>query len=170
MSLSEPACRFPSKLNMGFPKEVKQKTIAFILRETASGKREILLHSFASLPELPRRLPGGGVEEDETIEQAIHRELFEETGKDIWQLKRKLGVQSYFKPYINAQVVRHDFLFWSPINVPDSWVNRIKSSGGDAGSIFFFHWADSENLVNIDEEHRPFLTPDYLPELFDIGL
>ena len=107
------------------------------------------------------------MEEGETPEQALHRELREETGLTDLQFERKLGVQAYYKPFIQAQVERHDFLLWASAEVPDSWEFQVQGNGADAGDIFGFRWLDAQSLDGIDEEHRPFITPSYVPELFD---
>ncbi|MFK7802563.1 MAG: NUDIX domain-containing protein [Anaerolineae bacterium] len=146
---------------------IRRKVVAFVLRIAPSGQPEILLHSFVSDPDLPHRLPGGGVDPGESVEQAIQRELHEETGFSEWKTGRKLGVQSYFKPYINAHVERHDFLVHADLDVPDAWENQVHGEGDDAGMTFRFEWRGSRSLKNIDEEHRPFIESDYIPELFE---
>ncbi len=52
-----------------------QKLTAFVLRTTPAAKCEILLHRFITAPTVPLRLPGGAVEDGETPEQALVREL-----------------------------------------------------------------------------------------------
>jgi len=146
---------------------VQKKVTAFIVRPSRAGFNELLVHSFAADPSLPMRLPGGGIQEQETPEQALMRELREETGLEALHLVRKLGVQAYYKAYFEADVERHDFLLRSLIDLPDQWEHRVGGNGGDAGAVFRFHWLNPQALTNIDEEHRRFITPDYLPELFN---
>ncbi len=62
---------------------------------------------------------------------------------------------------------RHDFLLLVPGNLPDSWQFRVQGVGDDAGDVFGFCWLDGQSLVEVDEEHRPFINPDYISELFD---
>ena len=85
---------------------MRKKVVAFILRNSAQKAPELLIHSFAENPSLLRRLPGGGMEEGETPEQAMYREVQEETGLGQADLKliRQLGVQQYYKPYIQIHV------------------------------------------------------------------
>ncbi len=147
---------------------MKRKVAAFILRDNPSGIRQILLHSFVTVPSLPLRLPGGGVDDGETAVQALFRELQEETGLTDLAIQRKLGTQSYFKPYIQAHVERHDFLLWADADLPDEWDYQVQGSGKDAGDIFRLQWRDAHTLSKIDKEHRPFITPDYIPELFNL--
>mgnify|MGYP002622981592 CR=1 FL=1 len=54
---------------------MRQKVIAFIIRNDTSGNSELLVHTFVADPSLSRRVPGGGIDPDETPEQAIYREL-----------------------------------------------------------------------------------------------
>ncbi len=151
---------------------MKKKVAAFILRTQTQGGIGLLLHSFADAPSIPRRVPGGGVYSEETPEQAVYREVLEETGLAQIQLVRKLGVQHCYKPYIQADVERHDFLFRIPTAAPDTWEYQVKGKGADAGEVFQYHWVTADQLdrIDIDEEYRRFITPDYLPEMFEYCL
>jgi hypothetical protein len=146
----------------------KRKVAAFILRPRAEGGNDLLFHGFVDEPWLPERVPGGGANEGETPEVAMWREIREETGLERLSLVRNLGVQRYYKPYLQANVERHDFLLYAPVDTPDVWEYCVTGDGDDFQAIFSYRWIgpDELNSVNIDEEFRPWLNPHYLPDLF----
>lgn len=145
---------------------MQKKALAFILQPSSAGVPQLLFHSFTDSPDLPWRLLGGGVDAEESPEQALFRELEEETGLTHLTIVRKLGIQLYYKPYIQDNVERHDFLLRPQTPLPNSWSHTITGSGGDAGDIFDFHWLTADAKQAIDPEHGRYLTPEYIPEFF----
>lgn len=145
---------------------MKIKTIAYILQPRSDGFPQLLFHSFDDAPSLPWRLPGGGVDEGETVEAALFRELKEEAGLTNLDIVRKLGIQHYYKPYIQDDVERHDYLLRSKTSLPDSWSFNVNGLGGDAGARFHFHWLTRDSTQAIDPEHGQYLTYGYIPEFF----
>lgn len=143
-----------------------RKVCAFIVRQHTKGFNELLVHAFAFDLSIPFRVPGGGIEAGETPQEALYREILEESGLDALQLGRKIGVARYYKAYIEAHVERHDFLLYAPATSPDSWAYRVTGSDKDADELFLYRWLPAHDLHNISEELRTFLNPTDLPELF----
>ena len=142
-----------------------QKAYAVIIRCDADERCRLLVLELKSAGYEFYRLPGGNVEADETPLQAAYRETREESGIEHLQFVRKIGTTRYFKPFIQSDVERTDFLFKPDSDLPDKW-ERIGTVGSEAGAVFAFSWISHGSIARVDPELRTFLTPDYIPELF----
>lgn len=77
-----------------------------------------------SVPGVPYRFVGGNVDPGEDLEDALFREIEEESGLKELQILRKLGTRQYYKEFIDANVERHDYLL-TPLNIlPKTWEHR----------------------------------------------
>ncbi|MGA7937183.1 MAG: NUDIX domain-containing protein [Kovacikia sp.] len=65
---------------------------AYIIRQSEPGFYQLLLFKHPDCAEAPLQIPGGGVEPGESMEQALHREIFEETGLSNLTIVRPLGI------------------------------------------------------------------------------
>lgn len=146
---------------------LRRVAVGFILRQHA-GAVQLLTHSFAHDPDIPWRVPGGGVDKGETPEEALMREIAEETGLQELTILRKLGVHTYYKPYVRANVERHDFLLSTGNLLPDTWKWEVVGKGQDAGETFIYHWLSTDKLERLSDELRTFVTPGHIPELFQV--
>jgi 8-oxo-dGTP diphosphatase len=158
----------PDKKNsMTEQSPLKRKVSAFILRKVPGSADQILVHSFVGDPTMLLRVPGGGIYEGEAVEEALFREIREETGLVNPRLLRKLGVDSYSKTFTQANIERHNFLLRVPGTMPDTWEHRATGLGNDVGKRFLYQWIGVEDLDLVDEEYRVYMTPENIPELFE---
>ena len=144
---------------------MRKKAFGLILRRDPGGERLLALR-FADAPDMPFRLPGGNIDPGESPAEAMYREVREEAGLEDLHLVRKLGVHRYYKPFIQDDVERHDFLLRAPTSTPDTWIYTVSGAGGDAGARFHYQWLVADLLHRLDDELNTFATPEHIPELF----
>ena len=148
-------------------KSLVQKALAVIIRfDPDEGCKLLVLETKSAGYEF-YRLPGGNVEADETPLQAAYRETHEESGIENIRFIRKIGTTRYFKPFIQSDVKRTDYLFEADSGLPDKW-EWIGTVGSEAGAVFAFSWISHSSIDRVDPELRTFLTPDHIPELFGL--
>jgi 8-oxo-dGTP pyrophosphatase MutT (NUDIX family) len=136
--------------------------MALVIRQ---DKPEVLALWFLGIDGL--RFPGGGIEQGESPEEAVWRELGEEAGINSGiQLMRQVGRIQYYKPHIRVKVDRYDYLFQATKPMPDYWTHCVTGTGTDAGHIFHFHWVRRQAFDLLSPELKTYVTPNYIPELF----
>jgi 8-oxo-dGTP pyrophosphatase MutT (NUDIX family) len=97
-------------------------------------------------------VPGGTIEVGETPEQAIMREVQEETGLVNFEIIEKIDEYQFYTEYSKKFIHRHVFHVEVTGNVPDTWTHRVVSNGKDRDLNFHFYWMDindvGDQLVN----------------------
>ncbi|NJK53843.1 MAG: NUDIX domain-containing protein [Leptolyngbyaceae cyanobacterium SU_3_3] len=126
---------------------------AYIIRQNRQDLHQLLMFKHPDCPEAPIQIPGGGVEPQESLECALHREVSEECGLSNLTVIRKLGVAEIcWRQPRKLVSYRHCFLLQAPQNTLDVWDHVVQGDGIDSGMRFSYFW------------HRP--TTDFkLPQI-----
>ena len=141
---------------------------AYIIRQNKQGLHELLLLQHPDCPEAPLQIPGGGVEPDELIEDALHREVLEECGLNNLVVIRKLGTAEICWRLPRKLIsYRHCFLLQAPQNTLDVWDHTVQGNGIDAGMKFSYFWHRPALDFKLPEGLGCFLSPEHIPELYD---
>lgn len=95
-----------------------------------TGADELLVFDVPGLPEFKAIVPGGGIEEGESVEEAAVREVREEAGVDV-EVVRELGVAENRDPQYAAHYVEA-----KPNGLlPDTW-RHLPAGAEDDGDAF----------------------------------
>jgi 8-oxo-dGTP pyrophosphatase MutT (NUDIX family) len=124
----------------------RQRVLAYVTREHR-GRTELLVFDHRDDPEAGTQVPAGRVDEGETLEQGLLRELHEEAGLDCVRIVRELPILGEWpedSPYENrAFEVRVE----GP--TPDGWEHEVHGDGEDTGLVFRYRWLPVERKIRL---------------------
>ncbi|MFJ7200192.1 MULTISPECIES: NUDIX domain-containing protein [unclassified Streptomyces] len=110
------------------------RVAAYVIRHRSVP--ELLVFDHMGMPEAGTQVPAGGVGRDEEPEQAVLREVVEETGLSAATVVRSVAVED--KPHPGTGQPRRTTFFFlhAPAGTPDSWEHQVRGDGDDAGFGF----------------------------------
>ncbi|MBI5931684.1 MAG: NUDIX domain-containing protein [Chloroflexi bacterium] len=115
----------------------KRKAFAYITHQN-----RLLVFEHADYPDAGIQVPAGSIEPDETPEQGVMREAFEETGLEGLVMAEFLGMVEY---HYNDQEIAHRYFFHLTCDhaPPETWshMETNRSDGNPEPLEFRFYWA-----------------------------
>lgn len=110
------------------------RVAAYVIRHHAVP--EVLVFDHIGMPEAGTQVPAGGVKSGEELEEAVLREVAEETGLLTATVVRQIAAEE--KPHPDTgQPRRTSFYFLqAPADTPDAWDHHVNGDGDDAGLTF----------------------------------
>jgi ADP-ribose pyrophosphatase YjhB (NUDIX family) len=127
-------------------------------------KDQLLVFEHTDFPEAGIQVPGGSVEDGETVEYAVIRETEEETGLKNFKIVRKLGVITRDIDDLNLKGTqeRHYFHLETELYPGECWIAyEEEPSDGSEGPIEFrFYWVPLRKVPHLNGD-----LDEMLPEL-----
>jgi 8-oxo-dGTP diphosphatase len=116
-----------------------EKVLAYITRER-TGRVELLVFTQPAAPEAGVQVPAGTVDPGETPEQAVLREVLEESGLTGVMLAAHLrSVQRRSPSHLE---LRHVFHLELQADAPERWDHVVTGGAEDRGLVFSYYWLE----------------------------
>ncbi|MED2980566.1 NUDIX domain-containing protein [Bacillus thuringiensis] len=134
----------------------KKKVHAYITREK-EGVMQLLVFKHRDIHEAGIQVPGGTVDEGETLEAAILREVQEESGL------RHLCIERFLADYIihvkekQGYEKRHFFHVTLLTDVKDTWEHIVSAGEKDQGLAFSYEWVNIAKCPELAGKQGEFL-------------
>ena len=129
-------------------KTIITKVMAYITRFNGHHT-ELLVYKHKDYREAGVQVPAGTVEQGETIEEALYREVKEESGLMEFLSVTKLTTYVYHHEGKSQYHERHVFHLAVSEEVPEHWEHEVNSEGEDAGLIFSYYWVPIQAIPKL---------------------
>jgi 8-oxo-dGTP pyrophosphatase MutT (NUDIX family) len=132
--------------------KIKRKVLAYITKGQEPNL-ELLVFEHKDFPEAGLQVPGGTIEEDELVINALYREIFEETGlvRDVLSFIGKIHKYNYY-PQGKNTVHERNIFHLNYVGEQVKWEHRVVSDGQDNGLIFKFRFEPIDTLPQLAGE------------------
>lgn len=126
--------------------KTKRKVLAYITKGEEPNL-ELLVFEHKHEPEAGLQVPGGTIEEDELLIDALYREVYEETGiaREELSFLGKVNKYNYYPKNKDIAYERNIFHL-SYIGDQDEWEHLVLSDGQDNGMTFQFRFESIDSL------------------------
>lgn len=130
--------------------DIKRKVLAYITREQESNS-EILVFKHKDYPNAGWQVPGGTIESDELIIDALYREIEEETGipREDLELKGKVNKTNHYPEHSDTIHERTIFQLSYTGNHSKEWEHCVEGDGKDEGLIFCHRFIPIKELPEL---------------------
>lgn len=130
--------------------EMKRKVLGYITRGEEPNW-ELLVFKHKNMPEAGYQVPGGVIEHEELIIDALYREIEEETGipRDELVLKGKVNKTNYY-PENKDTVYERTIFHLDYVGPPRTeWEHLVISDGEDDGMIYCHQFIPVDDLPKL---------------------
>jgi 8-oxo-dGTP pyrophosphatase MutT (NUDIX family) len=116
------------------------RVAAYVLRVRIST--QLLIFEQAAAPAAGMQIPAGGIQPNETPQEAVLREVSEETGLTGLTVRDVLHTEERPHPVTRTPRTTTFFIVGAPTDTPDAWTHHVDGHGTDAGLIFNCRFED----------------------------
>ena len=142
--------------------EVRVRVAAYVVRAAPSG-RELLVFDHAGLPAAGRQVPAGGVLAGEPLEEAVRREVAEETGLADVTVRTSLGVSR--RPHPQTGAPRVTAFYYATTGDPrGGWEHEVSGDGEDGGLRFDCYFLPLSQVAGSLTDRQDEFVPGLLRE------
>ena len=121
----------------------RQRVVVYVTR-----RAELLVFEHRDHPMAGTQVPAGGVNPGERIEDAVIREVFEETGMVLSGQPRLLGEYEHADG-LGRPARSSFFQIDSPVDAPDSWQHEVTGDGADRALVFLCRFDSDPQLPEV---------------------
>ena len=112
---------------------MRKKVFVYLIRKR---EESVDLLVFNSLDEPGYEVPKGSVDPEESLEEAVHREVYEESGIEGLRIIKELGKTQW------GDEEQHFFLAEAPSGVMDVFEYQVTGEGIDKGFWYEYKWLE----------------------------
>jgi 8-oxo-dGTP pyrophosphatase MutT (NUDIX family) len=126
----------------------RQRVVVYVERDD-----ELLVFDHRDHPEAGTQVPAGGILSGEALEEAVIREVREETGLDLRDAPVLLGIHGHLDG-LGRRALSFFFRVDAPDDAADAWEHTVVGEGDDAGLVFRCRFDSTPTLPAVQAVYR----------------